>query len=88
MVYFLGYDNHEEVLKTDLLPITDANHMPINNNMNYQSMQQQGPPQTSYQPTQQQQQQQYYGNNANFQRNNNNRYRERPVYMPPHKRDN
>lgn len=30
VVHFLEYGNSEEVLHNDLLPITDANHQPIN----------------------------------------------------------
>ncbi|KAH8371801.1 hypothetical protein KR093_008841, partial [Drosophila rubida] len=31
VVFFLGYGNHEEVLKSDMLPITDAQNRPLSN---------------------------------------------------------
>ncbi|XP_034484039.1 tudor domain-containing protein 3 [Drosophila innubila] len=32
VVFFLGYGNHEEVLKSDILPITDSQNRPLTNN--------------------------------------------------------
>ncbi|XP_055855536.1 tudor domain-containing protein 3 [Episyrphus balteatus] len=86
VVLFLGYGNHEEVLKTDCLPITDAQNRTINfSNNNMQHV-----PPVSVAPQQQQhQQQQQQQQSSMLSRGVPNRYRgERQVYVPPPKRDN
>ncbi|XP_053954532.1 tudor domain-containing protein 3 [Anastrepha ludens] len=89
VVFYLGYGNHEEVLKSDCLPITDGNHCPINNYNAATSYQQsqQGKSRaiTSAHPAQQIQ------TGGAYQRGGggSQRFRgERQMYVPPHKRDN
>lgn len=78
VVLFLGYGNHEEVVKTDCLPITDGQHLPINA---YQG----GPPLAVHAPMQQLPHT-FQGANAG---GGNQRYRsERQMYVPPPKRGN
>ncbi|XP_037933028.1 tudor domain-containing protein 3 [Teleopsis dalmanni] len=78
VVFFLGYGNHEEVLKSDCLPITDVNNRPIN----------------SYNPMLQQQHQTINiapvpAGAAPPPIPTSQRYRyERQMYVPPHKRKN
>ncbi|XP_030571495.1 tudor domain-containing protein 3 [Drosophila novamexicana] len=55
VVYFLGYGNHEEVLKSDILPITDAQNRPLTN-----MSQPQQPQTTRHRGDRQAQQQQVY----------------------------
>ncbi|XP_023178140.2 tudor domain-containing protein 3 [Drosophila hydei] len=49
VVFFLGYGNHEEVLKSDILPLTDAQNRPLTN------MSQQQHPQSRHRQALQQQ---------------------------------
>lgn len=87
VVFFLGYGNHEEVLKTDCLPITDGNHCPVNYNSSlpYQQSLQGKSNAISpiHSPLQIQQ--------GAYQRGGGGtpRFRsERQMYVPPHKREN
>lgn len=78
VVLFLGYGNHEEVLKSDCLPITDAQHIPLNA---YQANIA-GPPMPP--PAFQQR-----GNPTGSGGGVNQRFRgERQMYVPPPKRGN
>lgn len=80
---FLGYGNHEEVLKSDCLPITDAQHIPLNA---YQANIA-GPPMPHAHPNPFQQR----GGNVPGSGGGgvNQRYRgERQMYVPPPKRGN
>ncbi|XP_023309134.2 tudor domain-containing protein 3 [Lucilia cuprina] len=83
VVLFLGYGNHEEVLKSDCLPITDAQHIPLNayqTNITAPPMAQPHP--SAFQPR------------SNIHSgvggsSGNQRYRgERQMYVPPPKRNN
>lgn len=78
----MGYGNHEEVLKADCLPITDATHHPLNA---FQA----GPPPPG--PMQPQMTHAYQGANTagGGGGSGNQRYRtERQMYVPPPKRGN
>ncbi|XP_052848502.1 LOW QUALITY PROTEIN: tudor domain-containing protein 3 [Drosophila gunungcola] len=59
VVFFMGYGNHEEVLKADILPITDAQNRPLSNAPQQQQHQQQQQ-QSRYRGDRQAQQQQVY----------------------------
>ncbi|XP_011190148.1 tudor domain-containing protein 3 [Zeugodacus cucurbitae] len=88
VVFFLGYGNHEEVLKSDCLPITDGNHCPVNN-YNCSIPYQQSPQEQSHaispiNSSQQMQQGAYQRGGGGSQRFRS----ERQMYVPPHKREN
>ncbi|XP_033158153.1 tudor domain-containing protein 3 [Drosophila mauritiana] len=74
VVFFMGYGNHEEVLKVDILPITDAQNRPLSNSAQQQQahLQQQQP------HLHQQQHSRYRGDRQTQQQQ---------VYVPPHKRE-
>ncbi|XP_067647152.1 tudor domain-containing protein 3 isoform X2 [Eurosta solidaginis] len=87
VVFYLGYGNHEEVLKADCLPITDGNHYPINNyNATMSFPQPQLGKSNSIAPTHPIQKIQA----GNYHRGGggSQRFRERQMYVPPHKREN
>ncbi|KAM7354794.1 tudor domain containing 3 isoform 2-T2 [Cochliomyia hominivorax] len=79
VVLYLGYGNHEEVLKSDCLPITDTQHIPLNTyqtNISPPTLPQPAPP-----PVFQQR--------SNIHSGSNQRFRgERQMYIPPAKRNN
>ncbi|XP_004519102.1 tudor domain-containing protein 3 [Ceratitis capitata] len=88
VVFYLGYGNHEEVLKSDCLPITDGNHCPVNN---YNAAMPYSQPQQGKSnmvgpmlPPQQLQQSAYQRGGGGAQRFRG----ERQMYVPPHKREN
>lgn len=88
VVFYLGYGNHEEVLKSDCLPITDGNHCPVNN-YNGSLPYQQSPQGKSnaiapIHSSQQIQQGTYQRGGGGSQRFRS----ERQMYVPPHKREN
>ncbi|XP_034103162.1 tudor domain-containing protein 3 [Drosophila albomicans] len=56
VVFFLGYGNHEEVLKSDMLPLTDAQNRPLSNMPQSQHQH----PKSRYRGDRQTQQQQVY----------------------------
>lgn len=86
MVFFSGYGNYEEVLKSDCLPITDAQHQTVNTFQQPTAMPthliaQPPPPQPPPQQTFQR------GHNAGGGGGGSQRYRgERQMYVPPQKR--
>ncbi|XP_039964625.1 tudor domain-containing protein 3 [Bactrocera tryoni] len=88
VVFYLGYGNHEEVLKSDCLPITDGNHCPVNNynsSLPYQqSLQGKSNAIAPIHLSQQVQQGAYQRGGAGTQRFRG----ERQMYVPPHKREN
>ncbi|XP_005177150.1 tudor domain-containing protein 3 [Musca domestica] len=86
VVFFLGYGNHEEVVKTDCLPLGDESHYPINA---FQG----GPPPTAVHAPMQQIPATFLaansaaGNGGIGGGGGNQRYRgERQMYVPPPKR--
>lgn len=81
VVFFLGYGNHEEVLKTDILPITDAQNRPLSNVSQTQL-------QAQHQHQPQHHHQHHYQNQQHHHQQS--RYRQghqQQVYVPPHKRE-
>ncbi|XP_065359540.1 tudor domain-containing protein 3 [Calliphora vicina] len=84
VVLFLGYGNHEEVLKSDCLPITDAHHIPLNA---YQANITAPPMSQPHPPAFQQRSNMHSGVGGGT--GGNQRYRgERQMYVPPPKRNN
>ncbi|XP_061390779.1 tudor domain-containing protein 3 [Musca vetustissima] len=87
VVLFLGYGNHEEVVKTDCLPLRDESHYPMNA---YQG----GPPPTAVHAPMQQLPPTFLAansaaGNGGVGGGSNQRYRgERQMYVPPPKRGN
>ncbi|XP_036325544.1 tudor domain-containing protein 3 [Rhagoletis pomonella] len=89
VVFYLGYGNHEEVLKSDCLPITDGNHCPINNYNTANSYQQ--PQQGKSNTINQIHSAQQIQVGGAYQRGGGGQQRfrgERQMYVPPHKREN
>lgn len=81
VVFFLGYGNHEEVLKTDILPVTDAQNRPLSNVSQTQL-------QAQHQHQPQHHHQHHYQNQQHHHQQS--RYRQghqQQVYVPPHKRE-
>ncbi|ALC43807.1 CG13472 [Drosophila busckii] len=85
VVYFIGYGNHEEVLKSDILPITDEQNRPLSSQH-----------QQSHRDDYQQQQSPFRGDRGNYQPQQQSHYRgdresyqpQQQVYIPPHQRRN
>ncbi|BFF96535.1 tudor domain-containing protein 3 [Drosophila madeirensis] len=76
VVFFMGYGNHEEVLKGDILPITDAQNRPLSNV-------QHGAPQ----PLQEQNQPQHQLQHQHSRYRSDRQAQQQQVYVPPHKRE-
>ncbi|XP_022211257.2 tudor domain-containing protein 3 [Drosophila obscura] len=78
VVFFMGYGNHEEVLKGDILPITDAQNRPLSNVHCAPPPPLQDHHQSQHQLQQQQQHSRY---------RSDRQAQQQQVYVPPHKRE-